>query len=127
MVAEELEAVGFVSCREHLQEEPTERPSATIFEMNVESYDDAAPHSIEARPRSPAHPRDHQGKALHRALKDQSGHSATALSDIQTAAAKKLAKLQISDNHNSATGRRFKSISPPPFSSRLSRTSCLSR
>ena len=26
----------------------------------------------------------------------------------QTAAAKKLAKLQISDNHNSATGRRFK-------------------
>jgi hypothetical protein len=31
----------------------------------------------------------------------------TAFSDNLTAAAKKLAKLQISDNHTSATGRRF--------------------
>jgi hypothetical protein len=45
----------------------------------------------------------------------------TAFSDNLTAAAKKLEKLQISDNHNPATGRRFKIRTPPSFSSRLSR------
>ena len=38
----------------------------------------------------------------------QSDTARRRFSDNLTAAAKKLAKLQISDNHNSATGRRFK-------------------
>ena len=35
---------------------------------------------------------------------------------------KMLANLRTPDDHNSATGRRFKLQSPPLFSSRLSRT-----
>jgi hypothetical protein len=50
----------------------------------------------------------------------------TAFSDNLTAAAKKLEKLQISDNHNPATGRRFKIRTPPSFSSRLSRYTAIS-
>jgi hypothetical protein len=44
------------------------------------------------------------------------------LSDNQKAAPKKmLANYRNPDDHNSATGRRFKLWLPPPFSSRLSR------
>jgi len=62
-----------------------------------------------------------QGKGLID-VQRQSQQGAKALSDNQTTAAiKYLAKLCASDNHNPATGRRFKVRTPPPFSSRLSR------